>query len=175
MAIHGLLGRPRWGAHRRQQSRQRGLCAVGERTGQLRAPRGERVERLHQRRVRRAALLFVGGAAHRVKAELLRLGEHSLDDARLADPERPGDEQRAAIAGPGPLKHVERRGELSLTPFDGSVEEPSRADRGAACELALERQRLPGGFRPEPRKLLAHAGGTDERQLACRRSPCSGA
>ena len=69
-------GRP----HRGQQSRQGGLRAVGERAGQLRAPRGERVERLHERRVRRAALLLVGGAAQRVEAELLRLGEHGLDE-----------------------------------------------------------------------------------------------
>ena len=87
-AVHGLIRRPRRAAHRGQQSRQRDLCAVGERAGQLRAPRGERVERLHERRVRRAALLLLGGAAQRVKAELLRLGEHSLEEARLADPER---------------------------------------------------------------------------------------
>ena len=129
MAIHGLLAPPAAGSpHRGQQPRQRGLCAVGERADQLRAPRGERIERLHERRVRRAALLLVGGAAQRVKAELLRLGEHSLDEARLADPQRARDEQRAAIAGRGTLKRAERRGELSLTPFDGSVEE--REPRG---------------------------------------------
>ena len=97
----------------------------------------------------------MGGAAQRVKAELLRLGEHRLDEARLADPERARDEQRAAIAGRGTPKRAERRGELSLTPFDGSVKEPSRADRRAARELALERQRLLRGLRAEPRELVA--------------------
>src|SRR5437763_2186892 len=155
MAVHGLLRRPRRAAHRWQESRECGLCAVGERAGQLRAPRGERVERLHERRVRRAALLLVGGAAQRVEAELLRLGEHGLDEARLADTERARDEQRAAIGGGGTLKSAERRGELSLAPFDGSVEEPSGADRRAASELALERQRLLGGLRAEPRELVA--------------------
>ena len=101
MAVDGLLRRARRAAHRRQQPRERGLCAVAERAGQLRAPRGERVERLDERRVRRAALLLVGGAAQRVEAELLGLGEHRLDEARLADPERARDEQRAAVAGRG--------------------------------------------------------------------------
>ena len=163
VAIHGLLPRPRRGPHRRQQPRQGALCAVGQRAGQLRAPRGEGIERLHERRVRRAALLLVGGAAQRVKAELLRLGEHSLDEARLADPQRARDEQRAAIARRGTLQRAERRGELSLTPFDGSVQEPSRADRRAAGELALQRQRLLGRLRADPRELVAQqaelAGG----------------
>ena len=56
-----------------------------------------------------------------MKAELLRLREHSLEQARLADPERAGDQQRAATAGRGTLKRPERRGELSLTPLDRSV------------------------------------------------------
>ena len=155
MAVHGLFRHARRAAHRGQQSRQGGLCAVGERAGQLRAPRGERVERLHERRVRRAALLLVGGAAQRVKAELLRLGEHGLDEARLADPERARHEQRTAIGGRGTPQRGGRRGELALTPFDGSVEEPNRADRRAARELALERQRLLGGLRAEPRELVA--------------------
>ena len=155
MAVHGLLRRPCRAAHRGQQSRQGGLCAVGERAGQLRAPRGERVERLHERRVRRAALLLVGGAAQRVEAELLRLGEHGLDEARLADPERARDEQRAAVGGRGAPQRGGRRGELALTPFDRGVEEPGRADRRAARELALERQRLLGGLRAEPRELVA--------------------
>ena len=124
MAVHGLLRHARRAAHRGQQSREGGLCAVGERARQLRAPRGERVERLHERRVRRAALLLVGGAAQRVKAERLRLGEHSLDEARLADPERARDEQRAAIGGRGTPQRAGRRGELTLTPFD--------AERGGA-------------------------------------------
>ena len=65
------------------------------------------------------------------------------------------DEQRAAIAGRGTPKRAERRGELSLTPLDRSVKEPSRANRRAAHELALERQRLLGGLRAEPRELVA--------------------
>ena len=105
--------------------------------GQLRAPCGERVERLHERRVRRAALLLVGGAAQRVEAELLGLGEHGLDEARLADPERAGHEQRAAVGRRGAPQRAGRRGELTLTPLDGSIEKPGRADRRTAGELAL--------------------------------------
>ena len=175
MAVHGLLRRPRRPAHRGQQSRERGLCVVGERTDQLRAPRDERVERLHERGVRRTALLLVGGAAQRVKAELLRLGEHGLNDARLADPKRAGHEQRAAIGGRGMLQRSGRRRELALTSFDRSVEEPGRADRRAARELALERQRVLGGLRAEPRRARRTAGGTGERRPACRRSPRVGA
>ncbi len=97
----------------------------------------------------------MGGAAQRVEAELLRLGEHGLDQARLADPERARYEQRAAVGGRGPPQRGICRGELVLTTFDGSVEEPGRVDRRAARELALKRQRLLGGLRAEPRELVA--------------------
>ena len=89
MAVHGLLRRPRGAAAREGSRRASAACALS-----LSAPassgrrRGERVERLHERRVRRAALLLVGGAAQRVEAELLRLSEHGLEEARLADAER---------------------------------------------------------------------------------------
>ena len=106
MAIHGLLGRRRGSAHRGQQSGEGGLCAVAQSADQLRAPLGERVERLHERRVRSPALLLVGSPAQRVKAEFLRLGEHGLDDAGLADPERARDEQRAALGGRGMLQRT---------------------------------------------------------------------
>ncbi len=98
-AVDGFIRRARWAAHRRQQSRQRDLCAVGDRTGQLRAPRGERVERLHERRVRRAALLLQGGAAQRMKAQPLRFLKHSLEQARLAD----------SRARPSPIARRHRR------------------------------------------------------------------
>ena len=161
MPVHGLLRRPCRAGHRGQQSRQGGLCAVGEGAGQLRAPRGERVERLHERRVGRAALLLVGGAAQRVEAELLRLGEHGLEEARLADPERARDEQGAALAVRGAPERCGCRAELALTPFDRGMEKPGGADRRAAGELALERQRLLGGLRAEPRELV-----TQEAELA---------
>ena len=102
MAIHGRLCVPRRAA-RRQQSRERELRAVAQRAGQLGAPRRERVERLHERRIGYAAFLLVGGAAQCVKPELLRTGQHGLDQARLADPERACDEQRTAFAGRGAL------------------------------------------------------------------------
>ena len=155
MAVHGLLRQTLGAAHRGQESRQGGLCAVSEGAGQLRTPGGERVERLHERRVRRAALLLVGGAAQGVEAKLLRLGEHGLEKAGLADPERARHQQRAAVGGGGTPQRGGRRGELTLTPFDGCVEEPGRADRRAARELALKRQRLLGGLRAEPRELVA--------------------
>jgi pimeloyl-ACP methyl ester carboxylesterase/DNA-binding CsgD family transcriptional regulator len=96
-----------------------------------------------------------------VKAELLRLGEHCLNDARLADPKRAGDEQRAAIGGRGMLQRDGRRRQLVLTPFDRRVEEPGRADGRAARELPLERQRVLGGLRAEPRELV-----TQQAELA---------
>ena len=101
MAVHGLLRQTLRAAHRGQESRQGSLCAVGESAGQLRAPGGERVERLHERRVRRAALFLVNGAAQRVEAKLLRLGEHGLEEAGLPDPERARHQQRAAVGGGG--------------------------------------------------------------------------
>ncbi len=142
MAVEGLLLRPHRATHRGQQSRQGGLRAFRERAGQLRAPRSERVERLHERPVRRTPFRLVRGAAQRVEAELLRLGQHGLDEARLADPKRASHQQRASIGRHGTLQRSGRRGELALTPFDRSVKEPSRADRRAAHELALKRQRL---------------------------------
>ena len=175
VAIHGLLPPPAGRAHRRQQPRQRRLRAVGERAGQLRAPRGERIERLHERRVGRAALLLVGGAAQRVKAELLRLGEHSLDEARLAHPQRAHDEQRAAVARRGALQRAERRGELALTPLHRRVEEASRANRRAARELAVERQRLARRAPRRAARARRAAGGTGARRPACRRWPRGGA
>ena len=103
----------------------------------------------------RAALHLVGGAAQRVEPERLRLGEHSLDEASLADPERAGHEQRTAIGGRGTPQRGGRRGELTLTPFDGSVEESTHVDRRATRELALKRLRLLGGLGAEPRELVA--------------------
>ena len=155
VTVHGLLGCARRAAHRGQQPREGGLRAVGERADQLRAPLGERVERLDHRRVRRVALLLVSGAAQGVEAERLRLAEHGLDEAGLADPERARDEQRAAVGGRRAPERAERRGELPLAPFDRSVEEPGRPDRRPARELALERQRLRGGLRADPRELVA--------------------
>ena len=131
------------------------MCAVGERAGQLRALRRERVDRLDERRVRRAALHLVGGAAQRVEPERLRLGEHRLDEAGLADPERAGHEQRTAIGGRGTPQRGGRRGELTLTPFDRSVEESTHVDRRATRELALKRERLLRGLGAEPRELVA--------------------
>ena len=49
----------------------------------------------------------------------------------------------------------ERQRELALASFHGGVEEPGRPNRRAARELALQRQRLLGGLRAEPRQLLA--------------------
>ena len=161
MPVYGLLRRRCRVGHRGQQSRQGGLRAVGERAGQLRTPRGEWVERLHERRVGRAALLLVRGAAQRMEAELLRLGEHGLEKAGLADPQRAGDEQGAAIGGRSARERCRCRAELPLTPFDRAMEKPGRVDRRAARELALERQRLLGGLRPEPRELF-----TQEAELA---------
>jgi hypothetical protein len=147
VAIHGLFPLPRGAAGRGQQSRKRDLCAVAQRAGQFRTPRRERVKCLYERRVGCAAFLLVGGATQRVKPQLPRTGQHGLGQARLADPERARDEQRTAVSGRGVLQRAERRAELSLTPFDGSEEEPRRVDRGTAHELALKCQRLPGGLR----------------------------
>ena len=155
-------------AHRGEQPGKRGLRVVGERAGQLRAPRRQRLERLHERRVRRAALLLVGGAAERVETELLRLSEHGLDEAGLADPERARDEQRAAIGGSGTPQRGGRRSELALTPFDGGVKEPDRPHRRATRELALERERRLGGLRAEPRELVSQHAELPRRG---RRSP----
>ena len=149
-AVDGLLRRPRRAAHRRQQSRERDLRAVAERADQLRATVGERVERFGERRVGRCALRLLTATAQRVEAELLRLGEHSLEHARLADPHRTRDQQRAPIEGRGTSERAERRGEFSLPAFDGGVEEPGRVHRRAAGELALKRERLCRGLDAQP-------------------------
>ena len=88
---------------------------------------GERVQRFRERRVRRPALRLVSGTAQRVEAEPLGLGEHGLEQARLADAHRTGDQERAAVRGRGTLQGTERRRELSLPPLDGRVKEPGRA------------------------------------------------
>jgi len=90
-----------------------------------------------------------------VKADLLGLREHRLDQTRLADPERPGDEQRAAIRAHRTLQRMQGRSQFSLTPLDGRVEKPRRADRRAARELALKRQRLIRGLRAKLCELVA--------------------
>ena len=174
MAVHGSPPTPPPDGAPRGAAGKRGLRVVGERAGQLRAPRRQRLERLHERRVRRAALLLVGGAAERVETELLRLSEHGLDEAGLADPERARDEQRAAIGGSGTPQRGGRRSELALTPFDGGVKEPDRPHRRATRELALERERrLLGGLRAEPRRAGLAARGTAAPRPAGRRSPRS--
>src|SRR5829696_6108613 len=100
--------------YRRQESRERRLCAVGEGAGELRAPGGKWVERLDERRVRRAALLLVRGAAKRVETELLGLGQHRLDQTRLAGSHRAPDEQRAAVPSRRTPQGGDSRGELAL-------------------------------------------------------------
>ena len=155
MAVNRLLSHALRAAHRGKQSRQGCLCAIGERAGQLRAPLGQRIKRLHERRVRRPALLLAGGTAQRVEVELLGLGEHGLDETRLADPERARDEQRAAVCGRGAPERGGRGAELAFTPFDRGMEEPDGADRRAARQFALERQRLLGGLGAQPRELVA--------------------
>jgi hypothetical protein len=100
-------------------------------------------------------LLAVGGATERMKAELLGVGEHSFDEPRLADAERPNDDQYTAIAGSGPPEHGARRRQLVFTSFDGGMEDPSGANRRAARKLALKRQRLRGRLRANPPELLA--------------------
>ena len=140
--VHLLLRHPLRATHRRQQSRERDLRAVAERADQLRAAVGERVERFRERRVGRSALRLVPCTAQCVEGQLLRLGEHGLEQARLADPDRTGDQQRAPVRGRGTLQRDERRGELSLPSFDGGAKEPGRVNRRAPGELALKRQRL---------------------------------
>ena len=93
MAVHGPPAAAPAGRRTEGSSRARAACALSvSAPASSGAPRGERVERLHKRRVRRAALLLVAGAAERVESELLRLREHGLDEARLADPQRARDE-----------------------------------------------------------------------------------
>lgn len=90
----------------------------------------------------------------------LRLGpwskamQHSLHEARLADPEGARHEQRAPLRGRRTPQRAPRRRELPLAPFEGRVQVPLRAKRPAARELALEGQRFLGGFRAEPQELV---------------------
>ena len=83
------------------------------------------------------------------------------------------DEQRAALAGRGAPQRCGCRAELALTPFDRGVAKPGGADRRAARELALERQRLLGGLRAEPRELVAQQAelARGGRPVATRRVP----
>src|SRR4051812_43795370 len=139
---------------RGQQPRERPLRAYGERGRQLRAAAGKRLERLHHRRIRGLGLVRVAGAAERVEVEFLGLGEQRLDLARLADPGRPGEEERATVAVRGPTQRGGRRRELSLTSFDAGVQDARRTGRRPAQELALELQRLSGRLRPEACELV---------------------
>ena len=102
------------------------------------------------------------GTAQRVEAEPLGLGEHGLEQARLADPHRTGDQECTAGPRRGALQGAQRRGEFSLPPLDGRVEEPGRPHRRTAGQLALQRQRLLRGLDTQPREFLAQ-----QSELAC--------
>src|SRR3954453_1102043 len=154
MAIDSRLP-PYSATQRGQQPCQRCLGTLVESPDQVGAPLGERIERVHERRVGHPTLPLLSGAAQRVEPKLLRPGEHNVDEARLANPERSRDKQRTPIAGRGALKRDKRRGKLSLPPFDRSVKEPRRADGRPRGESPQQRRVFARWPRAEPGELVA--------------------